>query len=115
MPDGAAAGPCGAVHGWRREDGALVLELEGEIDASLASCFDTLHSLAVTGGDPVVVRTARVSFLDAAGAEHLVRLHQQVTEAGRRWVLPDPSPATTWTLRLLAMDDLVEQTPPLLQ
>lgn len=102
------AEPCGTVraHGGDpgSDAGPLVIELSGEIDASLTAELDRVQELAARGGDPVVVRTAGVTFLDATGAAHLVTLHHRVCGEGRRLVLAEPSAATLWTLRQVAAD-----------
>lgn len=71
---------------------ALVLQVEGELDAHTVPIFAERLAGTITAGDvDVVVDLAGVSFIDSAGLSVLLNGFRRATRRGRSFVLAAPS------------------------
>ncbi|MEW2128566.1 STAS domain-containing protein [Streptomyces sp. NPDC058369] len=94
-----------AVH--RVVDGVRITTLNGTIDLDEQ---DVLREALLPEGEPVlpVVADMRgVTFLDSSGINVLIRVHQQLSEAGFRLRIAAPTDTVRRVLSLVGIDTLI--------
>jgi anti-sigma B factor antagonist len=87
-----------------RADGAVVVHLSGEVDASVAERLKDVIHLGGSGLD-LVVDLRAVSFLDSAGLRALVRAKRACDDQARAFVVTAPSGTVRRVLQLAGLDD----------
>jgi anti-sigma B factor antagonist len=89
----------------RREGGACVLTIAGEVDATTAAIVaDGLARSLDSGAARVYVSLEAVTFCDAAGLATLTDARREARQRDLRLVLVDPSPPVRRLLRLTDLD-----------
>jgi anti-sigma B factor antagonist len=74
-----------------RLDGAQVLELSGELDASSAPALrERLAEVATRGGGSLVVELSDLSFIDSTGLSVLLNAKRRLTRRGRAFAIVCP-------------------------
>jgi anti-anti-sigma factor len=92
----------------RREDGILVLKLEGRMDLDGADVIRTQLSTATTGnGLRVIVDLTEVSFMSSIGIGLIVRLATAVQKRHGNLVLLDPQPVVWMALEKTHIPDII--------
>lgn len=88
-------------------NGACVVDLYGEIDASLREqASDSMVDVFASSAD-VIIDAERVTFLDSTGLAFIFQLKQAAEQDGRSVRLRRPSPAVTELIELAGMADLI--------
>ena len=96
----------------RFEPEYVLITLAGEVDfAAVASLRERLFALA-TRGQPMVADLDQVSFIDAAGLGHIVRLRQTLAATGRALTLHRPSTHIVRTFAAGGLRELLEPDQP---
>lgn len=69
-------------------DQALVIEVSGELDlASSPELERELERGAASDAELLIIDLRKLEFMDSTGLSVLVRAHQQVTQAGKRFAV----------------------------
>lgn len=89
-----------------RDDGVVLVHLDGEIDATLRDAASRAMVTVVGGDGPVVIDTSGVTFIDSSGLAFLLQVHGVATAAGRHVSLRDPSRAVLDLLALVGLDGM---------
>lgn len=84
-----------------------MLSVRGEVDMATAPMLDRLISSLDDGASQVVVDMSRVSFIDSTGAMALLEIRRQLSQAGRKLLIANPSPFVDRVLRLTGAGALV--------
>lgn len=92
-----------------------VVELWGEVDISLRAETGEVLSDAVERGLPVVLETAKVTFMDSTGIAFLVQCVTVGRERGFSVRLPDPPPAVTDVLDIVGVREIFDHAPRTMQ
>jgi anti-sigma B factor antagonist len=87
-----------------RADGAVVVHLSGEVDASVAQRLEDVTHLGGSGLD-LVVDLQAVSFLDSSGLRALVKAKRACDDRSRTFVVIAPSGIVRRVLQIAGLDD----------
>ena len=99
-------------HVTRREGGATIVELSGDVDVGGAQQLRDVLGDALTEG-PVVVDLSNVRFIDSAGIGLLVTAHRRAVEQGTTFAIAAPSEGAQRVLSLTRTDRLLVVHPTL--
>lgn len=88
----------------REDRGFVVMTLEGEADLQHTPTLRKSLLDAVSGGRPVVVDMASVSYIDSSGVASLVEAYQSARKKGYAFSLAGLSPAALRVLQLARLD-----------
>ncbi len=88
------------------DDGAVLVRLWGEIDASLRNAASQCMVTVVGSDGALTIDTSGVTFIDSSGLAFLLQLQGVATDAGRPVVLRDPSGVVLDLLALVGLDRL---------
>jgi anti-anti-sigma factor len=72
----------------RREEGATVLAVAGELDLATTPALEEQLELISAGSnsaEPLVLDLSELDFMDSTGLSVLVKAHQRAQDAGRRF------------------------------
>ncbi len=97
-------------HVIRKESGATVVELGGDVDVGSAQALRELLADALAEG-PVVVDLSGVRFIDSSGIGLFVTAHRRAEEQGTRFSLAAPSEGAARVLSLTRTDRLLTVHP----
>ena len=91
----------------RRADGAMVIEIRGELDSSTAAQLRDILVDAVTRLRPVriVVDMLHVTFIDSTGIGALAGGHNAAQSVGVPFEVANPAPFVEQQLRMLGLLD----------
>lgn len=96
-----------------REDGRIVVWLEGEQDLfTAASLRDVLTAVTAASDGDVVVDMSQVTFIDAAALAVIIRDRNRLLELRRRLSVRAPSPPACRMLDLCSLWELADAPPP---
>lgn len=91
-------------------DGAdETLYVIGELDISTVTTLERAVAGRLNGqGGAFCLDFSALTFMDSAGAHALVRLHDRLTDLGRRLVVSSPTRQVRRVLELLALDQVID-------
>jgi anti-anti-sigma factor len=75
---------------WRLADGATEIEVDGELDLSVADQLQT--AIEEAGSGATLIDLSRCTFIDSTGIAVILSAHRQRQEDGGRIVVHSPSP-----------------------
>ena len=88
----------------RRERGAVIAEITGDIDMSTVPALRTQLFGLADGGDPLIIDLNRVTFIDSAGLGVLVGAARQADAHGGRLLAVCSRPQTQKLLWMTGVD-----------
>ena len=98
----------------RREDGAPVVSVMGEVDLATAPALEqTLLRVAEDGTGEVIVDLTACSFLDSRGLRTLLLTRERLEQSDRRLALVLSNPSLMRIFRITQCDELFEIYPSL--
>jgi anti-anti-sigma factor len=81
------------------------LDLTGEVDAATAPLLDArITEAAAAGVGEVVLRCARLEFIDSSGLSVIVANHKRLRDSGRRLVIEAPPVAARRLFEIAGLD-----------
>jgi anti-sigma B factor antagonist len=84
-----------AVSHHREDEGDVVVDVAGEIDAlNVPKLWDALEPLIENGDGNLVIDLSRVGFIDSTGIGVVIRAMNALKDRGRELSLRGPSPMT---------------------
>ena len=88
---------------------AETLFVSGELDISSAPALEHAVSQALDGqGDEFRVDISGLTFMDSAGAQALVRVHNHVERVGRQLVVVSPTPGVRMVFEILGLEQIID-------
>ncbi len=92
-----------------RDDGVVVVEVTGELDASSAPDLQrTLLSILGDGRDRVVLDLSRATYLDSSGVGAVIAAYAEAVERGGRFVVASGTGHAARRIRVMGLDSLLQ-------
>ena len=91
-------------HETRDHEGCTVVAFEGDIDLQSSPEARSALLAAVSGGNPVLVDLAGVTYIDSSGVASLVESFQNARKSGRQFALVSVSEGALRVLKLARLD-----------
>lgn len=95
-------------HDLRREEGAIVLEIAGELDAmSVSELRPSIDQLVAAAPLPVVIELSGLRLIDSSGVGAIVSIYKRVRAAGGTVTVRGVRDQPLAIFRLLKLDDIL--------
>jgi anti-sigma B factor antagonist len=92
----------------RDGDGALVLQLLGELDLASVPTFGAALALAEHDARELVIDLSGLEFVDSSGISQFLAAHERAEREGRRLRFRRGSPTVERILRISGLDQILE-------
>lgn len=95
-------------HDLRREEGAIVLAIGGELDAmSVSELRPSIDQLVAAAPTPVVIELSGLKLIDSSGVGAIVSIYKRVRAAGGSVTVRGVRDQPLAIFRLLKLDDIL--------
>lgn len=91
----------------RRHESGTVMQLAGEVDASLRPEAGSALAASLDVGGPVWVDLGRVTFIDSTGIAFLIQCRRACTESGLPLRVTHASAPVRAVVRMLGLEDVL--------
>lgn len=88
-------------------DGACIVHLIGEIDASLREQASESMVDVLSHAGPIVIDTSHVTFIDSTGLAFIFQIRKVAQQEGRSIALRRPAQVVTDLIDMAGMSDLI--------